>query len=185
MKKILITFLVLVLAVIIGGVTYIFTFDLNSYKAQIEKAISEKTGIPVSIKGQMQFSKSLNPTLVIQDMEIKNPAGFPDTPFMTVKKTELSFDLVAFFKNIINVQNVELSDVTMQLQVNRKGQKNWIDLLQSKNVAEDKKVSKPALSKAAALSPVAQMQIDLISLKSRVVLSLISSISLNIFYPFF
>ena len=166
MKKILITFLVLILTVIIGGVTYIFTFDVNSYKGQIEKVILEKTGLPVSIKGQMQLSKSLNPTLIIQDIEIKNAAGFPDTPFMTVKKTELSFDLVAFFKKIISVQNIELSDVSIQLQVNRKGQDNWSRIAQKVQSAEDKKSNKPALSKAAAVSSTAQTQIDLITMKN-------------------
>lgn len=163
MKKILITFLVVILTIIIGGVTYLFTFDVNSYKGQVERVLLEKTGFPVSIKGQMQVSKSLNPTLVINDIEIKNAVGFADVPFLKVEKAQLSFDLVAFFKNIINVQDVKLSGATMNLMVNRKGQDNWSRIAQKVKNTDDKKASKPALSKAAAVSPIAQTQIDLIT----------------------
>ena len=95
MKKILITFFVVILTLIIGGVTYLFTFDVNSYKGQVERILLEKTGIPLSIKGQMQVTKSLNPTLVINDIEVKNAVGFADVPFMKVQKAQMSFDLVA------------------------------------------------------------------------------------------
>ena len=170
MKKILITFLVVVLTIIIGGVTYLFTFDVNSYKGQIESVLLEKTGFPVSIKGQMQVTKSLNPTLIVHDIEIKNAAGFADVPFMKVQKAQMSFDLVAFFKNIINIQNVELSDVTMQLMVNRKGQNNWTKIVQKTKTTDDKKSSKPALSKAGAVSTVAQTTVDLVTVNNMEVL---------------
>ena len=166
MKKILITFLVVVLTIIIGGVTYLFTFDVNSYKGQIERVLLEKTGFPVSIKGQMQVTKSLNPTLIVHDIEIKNATGFADVPFVKVQKAQMSFDLVAFFKNIINVQNIELSDVSMQLMVNRKGQDNWSRIAQKTKTSDDKKSAKPSLSKAAAVSTVAQTQIDLITINN-------------------
>ena len=170
MKKILITFLVVILTIVLGGVTYLFTFDVNSYKGQIERVLLEKTGFPVSIKGQMQVSKSLNPTLVINDIEIKNAVGFVDVPFLKVEKAQMSFDLVAFFKNIINVQNVELSDVTMHLMVNRKGQNNWTNIVQKVKTTDDKKSTKPALSKAGAVSTVAQTTVDLITVNNLEVL---------------
>ncbi len=163
MKKILITFLVLILAIVIGAVTYVLTFDVNSYKGQIEKALQDATGYNVVIRGDMELSKSLMPTLVINNIEVKNADGFSKPLFFKAQKAEVSFDLVAFFKDIINVQKVVVSDVDLNLQVNEVGFQNWTRL-QKKSERDDKKeVSRPSLSKAGAVTPQAQTQVALVT----------------------
>ena len=163
MKKFLIIFLIVILSVIIGGVTYILTFDVNSYKGQIERVLVEKTGYPIAIQGKMKLAKSLMPTLVIEDIEIKNATGFSQPLFLKAARAEVSFDLIAFFKNIINVQKIALSDVDVYLQVNALGQDNW-SRISAKNTSDKKAAARPVLSKSAVVQPLAQTQIDVLTL---------------------
>ena len=167
MKNILLTILFLFLAVVIGGVVYIFTFDINSYKGRVEKFLFDSTGYSVAIQGKMSISKSLNPTLTIRDIEIKNATGFSEPVFFKAKKAEVSFDLIAFLKDIINVEKVELSDIDIYLQVNAAGHDNWSRIPRVQRVDNSKNdVKRPTLSKAAAVTPASQAQVDLITMNS-------------------
>ncbi|MBP5534997.1 MAG: AsmA family protein [Alphaproteobacteria bacterium] len=167
MKNILISLLVLILAVIFGGVIYLFTFDVNTYKGSIEKFLLDHTGYAVSIQGEMSLSKSLKPNLVLRDVEIKNAAGFSEPVFFKAKEAEVSFDLLLFLKDIIKVQRINFSDVDVFLQVNEVGHDNWSRLPKTQRVGENKKERKrPTLSKAESLSPAEQAEFDLITMRN-------------------
>lgn len=165
MKNTLITIFILLFSAIIGGVLYIFTFDINSYKGRIEKFLLDTTGYSISIQGKMLLSKSLNPTLTITDVEIKNATGFSEPVFLKAKRADISFDLIPFLKNVINVQDIFLHDVDVFLQVNEAGHDNWTRIPRTQRVETVKKDAKrPTLSKAAAMTPASQAQFDLITM---------------------
>ncbi|MBE6449786.1 MAG: AsmA family protein [Alphaproteobacteria bacterium] len=163
MKKILIAFFAFLLIVLVGGVVYIFTFDVNSYKSQIERVVSEKIGMTVKVNGPMTLAKSLKPTLIAENISILNPDGFEDKNFLTAKKASFSFDLAAFFRKMINIQNVEVSDVSISLEVNPLGKNNWTMLHRAQD-GSAKKSARPTLSKSSDVILLAQTQVDLISM---------------------
>ena len=59
MKKFILVFLIVILIIVIGAGLYFLTFDINSYKGQIEKYTSQAIGHDVKLIGQMSLKKSL------------------------------------------------------------------------------------------------------------------------------
>jgi len=57
-KKILISLVVIMAAIIVTLIAIVMTFNLNKYKPQIEKKVYEATGKELKIKGKIGLSLS-------------------------------------------------------------------------------------------------------------------------------
>ncbi|MBO5998009.1 MAG: AsmA family protein [Alphaproteobacteria bacterium] len=165
MKNTLITIVLVLLAAIVGAILYVFTFDVNSYKGTVERYLMENTGYSVSVNGKMSLSKSLKPTLILRDVEIKNAAGFSKPAFFKAERADISFELIPFLKHVLNVQHINLTNVNVFFQVNEAGHDNWSRIPRNQRVATNKKdLKRPTLSKAAAVTPESQAQFEMITL---------------------
>ena len=79
--------LIFVLALVGVGI-FIWMFDINSYRADIEAKLSAALNRPVTIQ-RIEMKISMIPTVKITDITIGNPTGFSDkTPFVKVGSAE-------------------------------------------------------------------------------------------------
>ncbi len=147
MKKIIIGFLALFVIFVVGAAIFIFTFDINSYKPQIENALREATGYHFSLKGQITVSRSFEPTVVVDNVEIKNAQGFTEPLLFSAQKAQISFDLKSLLKDVIIVHAIRLTDVNINLEIAQDGRNNWTP---SGATGMPVAAPKPTLTKAAA-----------------------------------
>lgn len=115
--------LILVLA-LIGACIFIWLFDINSYRADIEAKLSTALNRPVSIQ-RIEMKISMIPTIKITDIVIGNPTGFSDnTPFVKVASAEgtLALGPLIMDKKVqiigISLQKAEVNVVNTPTQNN-------------------------------------------------------------------
>ena len=146
MKKIKIaaaifSLLLLIAAVVV--VVFLKSFDVNEYKPTIENAASEALGRELKIGSDIKLALALKPTVVMQDVALRNPDWASSKNMVTIKKVFVSFSLVDLFFGKVKIQKIEIDTPKIFLEVSKKGLNNWdlsSDSLAGKNTkAADKK----------------------------------------------
>lgn len=163
MKKVLIGFLAIVFLLFASIIVFVLTFNVNSYKSKIEQVLFTKTGYEFNITGTMKVTRSLVPTLTVDGIEIKAPNAFAGAkPLLVAKNVQITFDLKAWLKEVVIINSIELSDVSIALQVDEKGKNNWTG---GKNALTDKKNARPSLKKALPVQG-GKLQVDTVLFKN-------------------
>ena len=119
------TVLALVLIIVIGGVIFIKTFDLNTYKAYAEKIVYEQTGRKLSLKGDASLKISLIPTVVLNDVSFSNASWAAEPDMIKARSVEVSASLLPLLHKEIVIDAVNLTDPEIYLTVNAQGVPNW------------------------------------------------------------
>jgi len=141
MKKFIVIFFSIILFLVIGCAVFIFTFDINSYKSRIEKALNESTGYTFVINGQVKATRTLESIVNIEDVVIQSDQGFASNHLLKVKRMQLKLDLKSLMKDIVIIESIDLRDVDLNLEVNDKGQVNWSPTIKKKVTSKSKKPS--------------------------------------------
>lgn len=124
MKKWIICILIFVVIVFGGIGTYLLTFDINAYRADVEKKLTQLIGQPVKVGGNLFMEKSFEPTLILQDVSVRDPLDESKEVF-TAKEVLIQFDLLSYFKNVYAVSTMHLTGGQLNLLKNKAGQDNW------------------------------------------------------------
>jgi AsmA protein len=143
-KRIVIVVAVLLLLVFAGVGIFIASFDPNTYKPQIEKLVTEKTGRTLQLKGEIGMSLFPSIGLNLGEAELGNAPGFGEQPFAQVKEVRLNVAFLPLLKGKLDVDTVVLSGLQIDLQRNAQGVTNWDDL------TKEEKTQAPAAEKAPA-----------------------------------
>ena len=163
MKKVLIGFLAIVFLLFASIIVFVLTFNVNSYKSKIEQVLFTKTGYEFNITGTMKVTRSFVPTLTVDGIEIKAPNAFAGAkPLLVAKNVQITFDLKAWLKEVVIINSIELSDVSIALQVDEKGKNNWTG---GKNALTDKKNARPSLKKTLPVQG-GKLQVDTVLFKN-------------------
>ena len=122
MRKIVIFFLFLVLLLAAGlGCFYLF-FDINAYRADMEKKLASSLGFSVQIVGDMRVKKTLTPTISIPELRVQKPSKQGSVPFMVFKNVDFTFDLPSYLKHIYDVSDIHVKTAQMFFDVNEAAQ---------------------------------------------------------------
>jgi uncharacterized protein involved in outer membrane biogenesis len=124
------------LALVGMAVSWLLTADLGSFKPQIERWASEKTGRQIAINGDLRINLARQSSVVVEDMHISNPAWSETPEMLSVGRLELRFDLVSVFSGPLLVQLIDLDDARLSLLESERGERNWI-LLPKDEVPDD------------------------------------------------
>ncbi|MCW8830988.1 MAG: AsmA family protein [Gammaproteobacteria bacterium] len=127
MKKALVVILVLLLLTIVTAATFIYTFDANQYKEEIAHAIGELTNRPVSISGDVEISVYPWIGVKLNQVSIKNKAGFSKTNFATVGQFDISVKISPLLDKQLDVDRLVLHRLVVDYEKNKAGENNWSD----------------------------------------------------------
>ena len=144
MKKFIVGFFSILLFLVVALAIFIFTFDINTYKSKIEKALSEASGYTFVINGNVKATRSLETTVVITDVNIKASKGYENQSLIHAATATIELDLKSLMKDTIVIHSVELADVDVTLKVNEEGVVNWLPTNASKKGGN---AARPALKK--------------------------------------
>ena len=125
MKKVFGAISVFIALCLIIAVWTLVDFDKNIRSAIVEQ-LSEKTGRPVVIDGEVKMHLSFSPSVEVKDIKLAN-APWSDEPYMAqLGSLEVKIDLWSLFERKIKIKQISLKDVYLNFEVDQKNQKNWI-----------------------------------------------------------
>lgn len=99
--------------------------DLQSYKPKIEKMVSEATGRPFTIGGDIDLSLFPWVGFSSSDIHLGNPKGFAEKDFASLKHIEVRVKLIPLISKDIQVKRFILEEPRIVLEKSKSGVTNW------------------------------------------------------------
>ncbi len=126
------------LALIVSAISWLLLADLGSFKPQIERWASEKTGRQISINGDLQINLARHSSVVAEDIHISNAVWAEQADMISVGRLEVRLDLGSILNGPIVVELIDLDDAVIFLTKPEQGDPNWVLLETSAQDAEEK-----------------------------------------------
>jgi AsmA protein len=117
--------LVLVIALV---VSFLATFDPNSYKTELAATVKKQTGRDLSIPGEVRLSYFPWLGFETGGVSLGNAPGFGEVPFAQISAVKVKVEVLPLLRRVLSVDVVELIGLRMDLQKGRDGVSNWDDL---------------------------------------------------------
>jgi AsmA protein len=102
--------------------------DVQKYKPEIEKRVSDATGRPFSIGGKLELSLFPWAGLAFSDLHLGNPPGFKEKDFVSVESFEARVKLLPLLSRDIQVKRFILEGPRIILEKSKAGQGSWEDI---------------------------------------------------------
>lgn len=99
--------------------------DIQNYKPQIEKRVSEATGLLFTLGGDLRLSLFPWAGLSLSDLHLGNLSGFEEKDFVAVKSFEVRVKLLPLLFKDIQVKRFVLEGPRIVLERNKDGRGNW------------------------------------------------------------
>jgi uncharacterized protein involved in outer membrane biogenesis len=114
-------------AVLLAALVLYLSFgDLNRHKGRIESYVSQRIGRPFAIDGT--FALDLFPAVKVEaeHVRIGNAAWGSAPQMVQVGRIATEINLRSLFSGPVDVHSLELRDVTILLEANASGERNWV-----------------------------------------------------------
>ena len=119
-----VVFSIIIIIAIIGYFA-VRNFDLNRYKPYIQDLVKSHINRELAINGEAQIGISLIPTLVLNDVELSNPAWAAQPQMIRVSRIEVKFAVLPLLKKQIVIDKVSLLSPEIYLEKTADGINNW------------------------------------------------------------
>jgi AsmA protein len=127
---------VLVVLVIVGLGAILLFVNPNDYRDDIAKLVEQKTGRPLTIRGDLALKVFPWIALDIHDVTLGNPPGYGSEPFLTVQRASVGVRLIPLLSKRVEVSRVGIDGLAVTLVSRSETENNWKDLGESKTPAE-------------------------------------------------
>ena len=124
-KWVVIVVCAVVVLVIIALLAIPAFVDLQTYKPRIEKLVTDATGRPFSIGGDIDLSLFPWVGFASSDIRIGNPPGFQEKDFVNIKGIEVRVKLLPLISRDVQVKRFLLEEPRIALERNKDGGANW------------------------------------------------------------
>ncbi len=135
MNKLLKYFLIVVAAlgvlIVVAVVTLTTVVDVQSYKSRIEQLVTEKTGYPMDLGGEIKLSLFPWMGLSFTDLRLDNQEGFSTKTFITIESFQARLKLLPLLSRQVEISSFVVKRPEIFLEKNDKGVWNWENLVQS------------------------------------------------------
>jgi AsmA protein len=122
------------IAIVVGGLIVLIIaallliplfVDVNKYKPEIEKQVSNATGRPFAIKGELDLSLFPWAGVSFSDLHMGSAPGFTEKDFLFVKSFDVRMKLLPLLSKDIQVQRFVIEGPRIVLEKNKDGRGNW------------------------------------------------------------
>lgn len=117
---------ILLLVVIVGGIAFLFTLDLNNYKPTIQNQARNALGRDLAIDGDIGLALSLIPSISIDGVRLANAEGLEPADMISVGHVEAQIELLPLISGDIRIGKLVLQDADIHLQADDQGGGNWV-----------------------------------------------------------
>jgi len=136
--------------------------DLNKYKPVIEKKVSEATGRPFRLGGEIKLSLFPWAGVNLSDLHLGNPEGFKEKDFASVKSFEVRVKVMPLIRKALEVETFVLNTPRIYLHKDSKGRANWEGF---GGKAAEKTKSPPEAEKTPSGLPLAALAVGEFAVK--------------------
>ncbi|MDX7827571.1 AsmA family protein [Aeromonas caviae] len=161
MKKIIYILLGLALAAVVAIAALVSLIDPNQFKPQLAEQVRKSTGRELVIQGDIgwRFWPSLG--LSLEQVALRNPAGFAEPDLVRFTRGEASVGLLPLLSHRLEIGKVTLSGAHLFIQTKADGSSNLSDLLKASADPKEEAASEPAATTPPAASDKQPWQISL------------------------
>ena len=161
--------IVILVVIIIAAILIIpRVVDVQKYKPELEKKITQASGRPFSVGNDIRLSVFPWIGISFSDLELGNVKGFEEKDFLKVKSFEARIKLLPLLSKDIQVKKFILNEPRMVLVKNKDGRVNW-ELTQK--TGQPKKGEKiPAGKPSETTLPISALWVEDFSIKNGEVL---------------
>ena len=112
----------------VASIVFLFLFDANDFKEDVEKAVLAETGRELAISGDV--SLQIFPWLAVEigEAQLGNAPGFGDVPFAAFDSVTLSVRLLPLLSGEVVVGTAAIDGLLLNLEARTDGSDNWSDL---------------------------------------------------------
>ncbi|MFW6099339.1 MAG: AsmA family protein, partial [Thermodesulfobacteriota bacterium] len=132
--------------------------DAETYTPQIEKMVSESTGCPFRMDGDMSFSLFPRTTIALSDLHLGSSPGFGEEDFVSVKSFELNAELLPLLSGQVVIKRVILDSPRMVVTRGKDGRWNWGCL--DKGPERPEKEAEPPEETGPSSLPIQSLAVD-------------------------
>ena len=152
--------------IVVGGIVVIIVVallliplfvDVEQYKPQIEKQVSDFTGRPFTLGGKLNLSLFPWAGLHLSDLHLGNPPGFEEKDFVSVKSFEVRVKLLPLISKDIQVKRFIMEEPRIVLEKGKEGRGNWEGIGKPSEAVSGEapqKEEKPAAGKPMGSLPI-------------------------------
>ncbi len=134
--------------------------DIQKYRPEIEKRVTEATGRPFSLGGDLSLSLFPWAGISLSDLHLGNPPGFKEKDFVTVKSFEVRVKLLPLISKDIQVKRFILKGPRIVLKKLKDGKGNWEGIGKpSQKPAPAKEVKQPSKKKPGMVLPIKSLAV--------------------------
>lgn len=117
---------VLVIAVIAGGIAILKSIDLNEYRPVIAQKAEEATGRKLTLAGEIYLDIwTLTPSIAIDDVSFANAPWGSQPEMATLKRLEVRVAILPLLDKQLEVQRFVLVEPKILLETDASGKGNW------------------------------------------------------------
>ena len=149
---------VLIVLIVVALLVVPMFIDVQKYKPQIEQKVSEATGRPFSIDGELRLSLFPWVGLAFSGLHMGNPPGFQEKDFLSVKSFDVRVKLIPLLSKDIQVKRFILEEPRIVLEKSKKGRGNWEGI--GKPSEPPKAKTKPPEGKPSEGLPIAALSVS-------------------------
>lgn len=102
-----------------------FFVDAEKYKPLLENKVTEMTGRPFSVGGDVNLSFFPFVGVSFSDLHLGNPPGFEATDFLSIKSFEVRVKLLPLLSRDVQVKRFVLKEPQIVLIKSKQGRGNW------------------------------------------------------------
>jgi AsmA protein len=135
----------IVLVILVVVITPMFV-DIQKYKPEIESKVSEATGRPFTLGGDLDLSLFPWVGVSLADLHLGNPEGFEGKDLLSVKSFEVRVKVLPLLSKNIEVKRFVVESPRITLERRKDGKANWEGIGQTSDKdpgKASKEVAKP------------------------------------------
>ncbi len=121
---------------LVMGLLAVQQFDGQRQKDRIETLVLDLTGRELQINGDVNVNFFPRPGLQLADLRMSNAAEFADSDFATAGSVELQLGVLPLLAGRINIEKLDVDNLSLKLQRDADGKTNWDDLMAATAVVE-------------------------------------------------
>ncbi len=126
MKKLLIGFGIVLIALVVAVVAVLLSTDFNQYRGLIAEQAKAATGRDLVIAGNLDLNISLSPSLSVEGVSFANAAWGTRPEMVKLDRVEAEVQLLPLIKGEIRVNRVLVTGLDVLLETDKSGRPNWL-----------------------------------------------------------
>jgi AsmA protein len=105
---------------IVGATALFFVVDTGAYKARLESAASQASGMEVRVGGRMRIALFPGLRVTLEDLHVRNRG----MDVLSAKEARLAIDLMSLLRKEIRVERIALQSPSVSIERDRQGRFN-------------------------------------------------------------